>query len=122
MGLTYASGVRAAWLQGVQAPPREGLPKITLQMLLDDIALDPGSIRSAVLRPLSVGGGASSSSAPPAPAAGPAVDHWNETDTHWICMHLVPRHSMFYPLDCLEGPPAEALEDIRVTHLVWNAK
>ena len=123
----YAMSTRTAWLHGTRPSPIPELPHVTLQMLIDHVGLDPMQIPAApVARALRSSPGASSSADPlpaavaPPPAAAPAVDdYWMETDTDWIRIHVVPRHTYFYPLDCLEGPKEDALGDLRVTHLVF---
>ena len=100
MAVSYAACVRTPWLRGVQPTPKPELPKITLDMLIRDIALDPaklsstGSTPNIKNAPMTVGGG-SASSAPAPPTRAPG-DYWTETSDTWIRMHVIPRFTMFF--------------------------
>ena len=52
--------------------------------------------------------------------AGPNPDYWEETDTHWIRFHVVPRFTFLYPPDTTGGPAVESIGPLRETHMVFT--
>ena len=135
MAVTYAMGVRTAWLKGVQPEPSK-LPEISLKMLLANVTLDLATLAAAnsiSLRPFAVGGASASNPDPAGSGPKPDTtivedpskqqDYWLETPTQWIRVHIVPRHQMCYPPDINPdkgdlGPVLDTLGVLRVTHFV----
>lgn len=44
-----------------------------------------------------------------------STDHWIETTTHWIRIHVQPRQDLFTPTRTRDGPPLESLSTMRIT-------
>ena len=103
-----------------------GLWPISLEDFRANIALNPLDLKNkhtsatsrVTLRPVPVGGSASSSGGILG-VQDPVKDYWVETEKQWIRMHVEPRHTMCYPLDIRDGPPEKDLKDARTTHLVF---
>jgi len=58
----------------------------------------------------------------PLAALAPRADYWLETATQWLRLHVVPRHTYFYPYDAPAGPAKDSLSEVRVTQLVFSDK
>jgi hypothetical protein len=126
-GRTFATLCRSLWLSGNRAPLHGELEMYPFDAFLS-LSWPPvgGVVARGVRQGPSSHGGSASSREPTAadpPIFGPVLpkgDYWMETDTHWVCIHQIPRTAFFYPADLPGGPDLSSLGQPRTTMIKFT--
>ena len=127
MARAYAQALRSAWVHN-SLPVAVAVPDIPLSTFQNDIALNPRAFaeqnpdKSCTVsqemlvfdQPIHM----QTSVITQRPSAEELRDFWTETESSWICTHVLPRNTYFSPYDLKDGPDPETLGPVRTTQMI----